>query len=158
MSGCITALIFTLLNNKRSCSQSTQKISIIALYVVSVAAALTTTLALYIGGTVTDDKSLSSIGGGDDPEKTYHTVQLLEKKTAHTESTYEVGTYLNGTDFSSIGQVIASKIEQEWETYSAMTEEQRLLSSKLWGYISIQVDTWNECQEAIGFAVDNPLE
>ncbi len=158
LSGCITALIFTLLDNKRDCSKLMQKVAIIALSVVGVVVALTITLALCIGGTDAEDKSISSMGDVDAPERTYRTVQLLEKKTDNTESTYEVGTYLNGTDFSSMEQELASKIEREWKTYSAMTEEQRLISSKLWGYVSIQVDTWNECEEAIGFAVDNPLE
>ena len=39
-----------------------------------------------------------------------------------------------------------------------MTEVQRLTSSKLWGCVGIQTDTWNECEDAIGFTVYNPLE
>ncbi len=158
LSGCITALIFTLLNNKHYCSKPTQKISIIALAVVSVVVTLIITLALCIGGTDAEDESISSMGGVDGPERTYRTVQLLEKKSDNAESTYEVGTYLNGSDFSSIGQELASKIEQEWKNYSAMTEEQRLASSHLWGLVSFQNDTWNECEKAIGFDVENPLE
>lgn len=158
LSGCITVLIFTLLNNKHDCSKPTQKISIIAFAVVSVVVTLMITLALCIGGTDAENESISSMGGADDPGKTYRTVQLLEKKTDNTESTYEVGTYLNGTDFSSIGQELASKIAQEWKTYSAMTEEQRLTSSHLWGLVSFQHDNWKECEMAIGFDVENPLE
>ena len=158
LSGCITALIFTLLNKQQNCSKSTQKISIIVLAVVSVAVALTIALALCFGGSVADDKSISSMGGVDNPERNYRTVQLLEKTTDDAETTYEVGTYLNGTDFSSIGQELENKIEQEWKTYSAMTEEQRLTSSHLWGLVSFQNDNWNECEMAIGFDVENPLE
>lgn len=158
LSGCITALIFTLLNNKHYCSKPTQKISIIALAVVSVVVTLIITLALCIGGTYAEDESISSMGGVDGSERTYRTVQLLEKKTDNAESTYEVGAYLNGTDFSSIGQELASNIEQEWKTYSAMTEEQRLASSHLWGLVSFQNDNWDECEMAIGFDVENPLE
>lgn len=158
LSGCITALIFTLLNKQHYCSKPTQKISIIALAIVSVAVALTIALALCVGGSVADDKSISSMGGVDTPEGTYRTVQLLEKTTDNAESTYEVGTYLNGTDFSSIGQELASKIEQEWKNYSAMAEEQRLTCSHLWGFVSFQNDNWKECENAIGFDVENPLE
>ena len=157
LSGSITALVLVLLNHSRD-SDKTQKISIIALSVVSIIVAFTIALALCVGGTSAGDASISSMGGVDGPERTHRTVQLLEKKTDNTESTYEVGTYLNGTDFSSMGQELASKIEQEWKTYSAMTEMQRLASSHLWGFVSFQKDTWNECEEAIGFDVENPLE
>ena len=157
LSGSITALVFALLNHSRD-SDKTQKISIIALSVVSIVVVLTITLALCIGGTSTGDMSISSMGGVDGPERTYRTVQLLEKKTDEAESSYEVGTYINGTDFSSMGQELASKIEQEWKTYSAMTEMQRLASSHLWGVVSFQKDTWDECEAAIGFDVENPLE
>ncbi|MBR0322622.1 MAG: hypothetical protein IIX08_09560 [Bacteroidales bacterium] len=148
LSGSATALFFALLNNNRDDSKTTQKRSIIALSVLSVVVALTIALALCIGGTSTGDISISSMGGVDGPERTYRTVQLLEKKTDNTESTYEVGTYLNGIDFSSMGQELTSKIEKEWKTYSAMTESQRLTSSHLWGLVSFQKDTWNECEAA----------
>ena len=158
LSGCITALIFTLLNKHQNCSKPTQKISIIVLAIVSVVVALTITIALCVGGSVADDKTISSMGGVDTPERTYRTVQLLEKTTDNAESAYEVGTYLNGTDFSSIGQELKNRLEHEWKTYFAMTEEQRLTSSHLWGVVSFQNDNWNECEMAIGFNVENPLE
>lgn len=158
LSGCTTALVFTLLNNCRDCSEKSQKSLIIALSAVSIVVALAIALALCIGDTDFGNISISSMGGVDDPERTYRTVQLLEKKTDEAESSYEVGTYINGTDFSSLGQELASKIEQEWKTYSAMTEWQRLTSSHLWGLVSFQIDTWNECEEMIGFEIENPLE
>ena len=157
LSGCITALVFALLNNGH-CSVSKQKSLIIALSAASTVVAFAIALALCIGGTDSDDISISSMGGVDGPERTYRTVQLLEKKTDEAESSYEVGTYINGTDFSSLGQELAGKIEQEWKTYSAMTEWQRLTSSHLWGFVSFQKDTWDECEEAVGFEIENPLE
>ena len=157
LSGCITALVFALLNNGH-CSVSKQKSLIIALSAASTVVAFAIALALCIGGTDSDDISISSMGGVDGPERTYRTVQLLEKKTDDAESSYEVGTYINGTDFSSLGQELAGKIEQEWKTYSAMTEWQRLTSSHLWGFVSFQKDTWDECEEAVGFEIENPLE
>jgi hypothetical protein len=86
-----------LLNNKHYCSKPTQKISIIALSVISVVATFIITLSLCIGGTDAEDESISSMGGVDGPGRTYRTVQLLEKKTDNAESAYEVGTYLNGS-------------------------------------------------------------
>lgn len=157
LSGCITALVFALLNNGH-CSVGKQKSLIIALSAASTVVALAIALALCIGGTDSGDISISSMGGVDGPERTYRIVQLLEKKTDEAESSYEVGTYINGTDFSSLGQELAGKIEQEWKTYSAMTEWQRLTSSHLWGFVSFQKDTWVECEEAVGFEIENPLE
>ena len=157
LSGCITALVFALLNNGH-CSVSKQKSLIIALSAASTVVAIAIALALCIGGTDSGDISISSMGGVDGPERTYRTVQLLEKKIGEAESSYEVGTYINGTDFSSLGQELAGKIEQEWKTYSAMTEWQRLTSSHLWGFVSFQKDTWDECEEAVGFEIENPLE
>ena len=156
-SGSATALIFSLLNHSRDGAKA-QNGSIIALSMISIAVALTIVLALCFGGIGSGDTSISSMGGVDDLERTYRTVQLLEKKSSEDESTYEVGTYVNGTDFSVLGQELASKIEQEWKTYSAMTEWDRLVSSHLWGFVSFEKDTWDECEEAIGFEVENPLE
>ena len=157
LSGCITALVFALLNNGH-CSVGKQKSLIIALSAASTVVAIAIALALCIGGTDSGNISISSVGGVDGPERTYRTVRLLEKKTDEAESSYEVGTYINGTDFSSLGQELAGKIEQEWKTYSAMTEWQRLTSSHLWGFVSFQKDTWDECEEAVGFEIENPLE
>ena len=157
LSESVTALVFTLLNYSRNDSKA-QKGSIIALSVVSIVVALIIILALYFGGINSGDTSISSIGGVDGPERTYRTVQFIEKKTDEAESSYEVGAYINGTDFSSLGQELADKIEQEWKTYSAMTEMQQLTSSHLWGVVSFQKDTWDECESAIGFDVENPLE
>ena len=157
LSGCVTALVFALLNNGH-CSVGKQKSLIVALSAASTVVALAIALALCIGGTDSGDISISSMGGVDGPERTYRTVQLLEKKTDEAESSYEVGTYINGTDFSSLGQELAGKIEQEWKTYSAMTEWQRLTSSHLWGFVSFQKDTWDECEEVVGFEIENPLE
>ena len=157
LSGLITALVFALLSQNQD-GDNIKKRLIIALCIVSIVVVLTIVLALCIGGTGTGDMSISSMEGDHVPRRTYRTVQLLEKKTDETESSYEVGTYINGTDFSSLGHELADKIQQEWKTYSAMTEMQRLVSSHLWGFVSFQKDTWNECEAAIGFAVENPLE
>ena len=156
LSGSVTALVFALLNRSRDGAKA-QKKAITVLSAVSVAIALTIVLALCFGGVDSGAISVSSVGGADSPEKTARTVQLLEKKTDEAASSYEVGTYIGGTDLSSLGQELTSMIEQEWKTYSAMTEWQRLTSSHLWGFVSFEKDTWRECEDAIGFAVENPL-
>lgn len=105
----------------------------------------------------TGNYSLSDAGGMDGPQSTYGTVQLLEKKSDTEESSYLVGATFPAADFSTVGQVLSDKIAQEWKIYDGMTEAERLASSKLWGCVGIQTDTWNECEQTIGFAVKNPL-
>ncbi len=144
LSGCITALIFTLLNRSR---ERTKK-AIITLSIACGVLFLVVFLALFLGG----GDSVDAL------EESYGTVQLTEKISDTAESRYEISAYLPGTDFSSIGHDLKDKIAQEWETYSGMSELQRLASSKLWGLVGIQADTWDECERIIGIDVSNPLE
>ncbi len=157
-SGCITALIFTLLNKEQDCSKTTQKSLIVALSVVVAVITLVIALALCLGGASDNDSSISNIGGVDGPKTVYSAVMVNKTSSDDQESSYEVSAYLPSSDFSSLGQTLADKIEQEWKTYDGMTQEQRLTSSKLWGLVGIQVDSWNECEETLGFSVFNPLE
>lgn len=106
----------------------------------------------------TGNYSSSKVGGVDGPQTIYSTVQVLETVSDQNESSYRVGAVLAKTDFSSMGQILTDKIEQEWNTFDSLTEVQRLASSKLWGTVGIQTDTWDECEDAIGFTVYNPLE
>lgn len=74
------------------------------------------------------------------------------------ESSYQVEALLPTTDLSSVGQPLADKLSQEWDEFDSMTKEQQCTSSKLWGVVDIQTDTWDDCEEAIGFTLYNPLE
>lgn len=85
------------------------------------------------------------------------TVQMVEE-TNSLDSSYTIGAALPATDFSSIGQVLLDKITNDWETYESLTPEQRMFSSRIWGNVVFNTDYWNECEEAIGFALNNPLE
>lgn len=60
--------------------------------------------------------------------------------------------------YLSVGQPLAEKLSQEWDEFDSMTKEQQCTSSKLWGVVDIQTDTWDDCEEAIGFTLYNPLE
>ena len=106
LSGCITALVFTLMN-----TSSRTKKQVVAISVICTAFVLGVFLALLLGGTNRID-TLDETNGA---------VQLTEKTSDMTESCYEVSAYLPGTDFSSIGQELKTKIAQEWETYSGMS-------------------------------------
>ena len=152
-SGCITAMIFGLLNKEHR-----SKALVIALAGTCTVIMLVLALGLGMGGLSEKDSSITNVGGVDGPQRVYSVVRLVNKESDKTESSYEVSANLPSTDFSSIGKTLEDKITAEWETYSGMTETQRLASSHLWGLVGIQTDTWAECEEATGITVDNPLE
>lgn len=152
-SGCITAMIFGLLNKEHR-----SKALVIALAGTCTVIMLVLALGLGMGGLSEKDSSITNVGGVDGPQRVYSVVRLVNKESDKTESSYEVSANLPSTDFSSIGKTLEDKITAEWETYSGMTETQRLASSHLWGLVGIQTDTWVECEEATGITVDNPLE
>ena len=85
-------------------------------------------------------------------------VQIIGMISGEKESSYQVEALLPTTDLSSVGQPIADKLSQEWDEFDSMTKEQQCTSSKLWGVVDIQTDTWDDCEEAIGFTLYNPLE
>ena len=85
-------------------------------------------------------------------------VQIIGMISGEKESSYQVEALLLTTDLSSVGQPLADKLSQEWDEFDSMTKEQQCTSSKLWGVVDIQTDTWDDCEEAIGFTLYNPLE
>ena len=85
-------------------------------------------------------------------------VQIIGMISGEKESSYQVEALLHTTDLSSVGQSLADKLSQEWDEFDSMTKEQQRTSSKLWGVVDIQTDTWDDCEEAIGFTLYNPLE
>ena len=85
-------------------------------------------------------------------------VQIIGMISGEKESSYQVEALLPTTDLSSVGQPLADKLSQEWDEFDSMTKEQQCTSSKLWGVVDIQTDTWDDCEEAIGFTLYNPLE
>ena len=85
-------------------------------------------------------------------------VQIIGMISGEKESSYQVEALLPTTDLSSVGQLLADKLSQEWDEFDSMTKEQQCTSSKLWGVVDIQTDTWEDCEEAIGFTLYNTLE
>ena len=85
-------------------------------------------------------------------------VQIIGMISGEKESSYQVEALLPTTNLSSVGQTLAEKLSQEWDEFDSMTKEQQCTSSKLWGVVDIQTDTWDDCEEAIGFTLYNPLE
>ena len=152
-SGCISGLIFCLLNDIQK-GLTTKKIGIIiSLCVICVAIVLIPVLL----PTETDQGSFDQVGIHDESIVTC-TVELFETVSDPEFSSYQVLTYLPSTDFSSVSQTLKQKVTQQWNTYDAMTREQKMVSSHLWGLVTMQADTWEECEEKTGLSVYNPLE
>lgn len=160
-SGGITAGIFILLNGGQKNLRRGDKMKKKDIAVLTVLALLILAAIAFGGNQIiraTGNCGTTNPGGADGTQSAHSAVQLLEKISDTEESSYRVGAALPAADLSSVGQVLSDRIAQEWDTYDRMTEEQRLASSKFWGNVYIQTDTWGECEEAIGFDVDNPLE
>lgn len=143
ISGFITAYVFYLINCGQGCSKN--KKIIFTLGIVGFAVVLA--LLLVFGN-----------GGNSEAQVTFGSVKFIDEKSDEIESSYRVEAELPKTDFSSIGKTLEEKIAQSWETYDGMTETQRPLSSTLWGVVGVQADSWNECEDIIGFSINNPLE
>ena len=143
ISGFITAYVFCLINCGRGCSKN--KKFIFTLGIVGFAVILA--LLLVFGN-----------GGNSEAQVAFGSVKFIDEKSDEIESSYKVEAELPKTDFSSIGKTLEEKIAQSWETYDGMTETQRPLSSTLWGVVEVQADNWSECEDIIGFSINNPLE
>lgn len=57
-----------------------------------------------------------------------------------------------------LGQGIYEAIKEEWATWNAKDEMQKLLSSHMPGHCYRGFGTWEECEEFLGFSIFNPLE
>lgn len=143
ISGVITAYIFYLLNCGHNCSKKKKLIYTLGVLVLVILLGL-----LLVFGN----------GGNSETQAIYGSVRVLDEKSDEIESSYQVEAELPATDFSSIGQTLEDKIEQEWQTLNNMTREQLITSSHLWGVVGVQADSWSECEAIVGFPINNPLE
>lgn len=92
------------------------------------------------------------------PQLEQGTMQILEQTRNPEETFYRIGAGVSGTDFSSIGTVLANEIKEEWEKFDSMSPEQSMASSHAWGTVYVNSDTWEECEKAIGVTIQNPIE
>lgn len=72
-------------------------------------------------------------------------------------SELHIKMWLPGTDFSRISGALQSQVDAQWRTYDAMTPWQRSLSSHVFGLVYWKGDTWEQCEEELGFTVKNPI-
>lgn len=121
----------------------------------AVTLALCFMIIFFFGGCAMNTES----GSTDNSSQLTDTdVQIIAMSSDATDSSYQVVATLPSTSFPSINQMLEDKIAQEWKTYDGMTEEAKMLSSHLWGFVYFETDTWKEFEEAIGFSANNPLE
>lgn len=58
----------------------------------------------------------------------------------------------------SISQNVYNALQNEWDSWNQLSKESRMLSSHLPGHCLHSFDSWEECEEFLGFTVPNPLE
>lgn len=57
-----------------------------------------------------------------------------------------------------LGQGIYEELQEEWEAWDSLSEEQKMFSSHMPGHCYERFDDWAECEEFLGFSLFNPLE
>ncbi len=70
----------------------------------------------------------------------------------------ETGVFQEIISSELLGQGIYEALQEEWDAWDALSEEQKRFSSHMPGYCYIGFDDWTECEEFLGFHVFNPLE
>jgi len=82
-----------------------------------------------------------------------------EGPTLGTES-FSSGEAASGNMITSdmLGQGLYDALEKEWERWEEKDEMERMLSSHIPGLCYKSFDTLEECEEFLGFPLDNPLE
>lgn len=91
-------------------------------------------------------------------EPTNVKVRLTKTKTDAQESLYRIEADLEKVQSDVFGQGIHDRIDKEWQEFQGLTEEQRLISSHMYGYCTASFGTWEEATEFLGFDIANPLE
>lgn len=143
IAGFLIAYVFYLLNCARRCTKNKKLFFAFGTFGFAVAIGL----ILVFGN-----------GGNSEAQAAYGSVRFFDEKSDENESSYQVEAELPKTDLSSVGKILEDKIAQSWKNYDSMSEIQRLTSSMLWGVVPVQADSWSECENIIGFSINNPLE
>ena len=58
----------------------------------------------------------------------------------------------------SISQNVYNALQNEWDSWNLLSMESMMLSSHSPGYCLRSFDSWEECEEFLGFTIPNPLE
>jgi len=85
-------------------------------------------------------------------------VRLTATQTDARESLYRIEADLEKVQSDAFGQGIHDRIDKEWQEFQGLTEEQRLISSRMYGHCTASFGTWEEATEFLGFDIENPLK
>lgn len=91
-------------------------------------------------------------------EPTVSKVRLTKTQTDMQESLYCIEADLEKVQSDDFGQGVHDKIDREWQEFLALTEEQRMISSRMYGHCTASFETWGEATEFLGIDIANPLE
>ena len=105
---------------------------------------------LGVVGCAQDAESVAQISGDLQPVQTE--VSSEEEPEPDTEMHTLPG------DAWELSSEMYQMLETEWNNWNAKTQEQKLLSSHIPGHCYIAFNEWAECEEFLGFRLDNPLE
>ena len=58
----------------------------------------------------------------------------------------------------ALSQDLRNALEEEWESWNALSEEEKVISSHMPGWCMRGFEDWAACEDFLGFSVPNPLE
>ncbi len=100
---------------------------------------------------------LVSAGCASSPGGTTDVPEL--KETSCTQEQIEVeNECLEPIPPDSISQNVYNALQDEWDSWNLLSSESKMLSSHMPGYCLHNFDSWEECEEFLGFTIPNPLE
>ena len=110
-------------------------------------------LAVFLG--------LTLFGCGTDAENMQDEAQMVEVVETHTgaeDSFYRIKADMKPVEQTDFSEKMQQEILAEWERYQSLSAEERMMSSHLWGTCGEKLDEWTDCEDLLGFSVENPLE
>lgn len=84
--------------------------------------------------------------------------ELVETGTSAEHSYYRVKADILPVEQDSFSDEMKKGLEEEWERFNSLSQEERLTSSHLWGLCGEKFYEWSAGEKFLGFSVKNPLE
>lgn len=88
----------------------------------------------------------------------YGAVTIIPDKPDSVSVGYRIVADLKSNRDEEFGRGLYSKLAENWAWWNAKDQMEQMFSSTMPGYCTVNPDTWEACEEEIGFALDNPLE
>lgn len=70
----------------------------------------------------------------------------------------EEGACLERISPEDVSQEVYDALREEWDGWNRLSQESKMLSSRLPGHCWRYFDDWAECEEFLGLSISNPLE